>query len=85
MLHLVKDDVARESLDLLKLALEDDPNQQADSVDRLWIPGSALMTPEQDRRRLHEPVGDGRDLVQSTVERLRTEIGQATRGENIHG
>jgi hypothetical protein len=85
MLHLVKDDVARESLDLLKLALEDDPSQQADSVDRLWIPGSALMTPEQDRRRLHEPVGDGRDLVQSTVERLRTEIGQSTRGENIHG
>ena len=85
MLHLVKEDVAKESLDLLSLALEDDPSQQADSVDRLWIPGSALMTPEQDRRHLDEPVGDGRDLVQSTVERLRTEIGQSTRGESLHG
>lgn len=85
MLYLVKDDVARESFDLLELALEDDPSKTADSVEKLRIPGTALMTPEQDRRTLQEPVGDEREVVQSAVERLRTEIGQSARGENIHG
>jgi hypothetical protein len=85
MLHLVKSDVAEESLELLRLAIDEDPSQQADSVEKLWIPGSAMTTPEQDRHRIPEPVGDEREIVQSTVERLRDEIGQSTRGENIHG
>lgn len=85
MLHLVKEDVAEESLELLKLALDDDPSQQADSVEKLWIPGSAMTTPERDRHQLPEPVGDEREIVQSTVERLREEIGQRTRGEDLNG
>jgi hypothetical protein len=83
MLHLVKSDVAEESLELLRLAVDEDPSQKADSVESLWIPGSAMTTPEQDRHRLPQPVGDGREIVQSTVERLRDEIGKRTRGENL--
>jgi hypothetical protein len=83
MLHLVKPDVAEESLELLRLAIDEDPSQQADSVEGLWIPGSAMTTPEQDRRRLHEPVGDAREIVQSTVEHLREEIAKSARGENL--
>jgi hypothetical protein len=84
MLHLVKPDVAEESLELLRLALDEDPSQQADSVDGLWIPGSAV-TPEQDRHKVSEPIGEQREIFQATIERLRDEIGQNARGENIHG
>lgn len=83
MLHLVKADVAEESLELLRLAIDEDPSQKADSIDNLWIPGSAMTTPEQDRHRLDEPIGDEREIVQSTVEHLREEIAKSARGENL--
>lgn len=85
MLRLVKEDVAEESLALLQRALDEDPSQQADSVDKLWIPGSAMMSPERDRRRLEAPIGDEREMVQSAVERLREDIGRSTRGEDLDG
>jgi hypothetical protein len=85
MLHLVKEDVAEESLALLRRALDEDPSQQADSVEKLWIPGSAMMSPERDRSRLQAPIGDEREMVQSTIERLREDIGRSTRGEDLDG
>lgn len=83
MLHLVKTDVAEESLELLRLAIDEDPSQKADSVESLWIPGSAMTTPEQDRHQLAEPIGDEREIVQSTVEHLREEIAKSARGETL--
>jgi len=85
MLRLVKEDVAEESLALLRRALDEDPSQQADSVEKLWIPGSAMMSPERDRRSLQAPIGDEREMVQSTIERLREDIGRSTRGEDLNG
>jgi hypothetical protein len=85
MLRLVKEDVAEESLDLLRRALNEDPSQQADSVEKLWIPGSAMTTPEKDRHSLPEPVGNEGEIVQSTIERLREDIGRSTRGEDLDG
>jgi hypothetical protein len=85
MLHLVKDDVAEESLDLLKLALDEDPSQQADSVEKLWIPGSVMTTPERDRHQIPEPIGDEREIVLSTVQKLREDIGEKNRGEALNG
>jgi hypothetical protein len=87
MLHLVKSDVAEDSLGLLKLALDDDPTKSADSVEALWIPGSheAARTPEGDRHRLPAPEGDQRELVQSSIEQLRLEITRNIRGEELRG
>jgi hypothetical protein len=82
-LHLVKRDVAEDSLELLRLALEDDHSKGADSVDALWIPGTALTSPERDRQQVPAPAGDERELIQSTVEELREEIGRRTRGEEL--
>jgi hypothetical protein len=85
MLHLVKEDVAEESLDLLRRALDEDPSQQADSIEKLWIPGSAMTTPEKDRRSLPAPEGNEREIVQSTIEHLREDIRRSTRGEDLDG
>jgi hypothetical protein len=82
MLHLVKPEVARDSLDLLKLALDEDPSQGADSVEALWIPGSAVL-PEADRLRTPAPEGDERELIQSTVEELREHLQRRQRGEEL--
>jgi hypothetical protein len=84
MLHLVKEDVAKDSLELLKRALDEDPASHVTSADALWIPGT-VTTPERDRNQLAAPQGAQRELIQSTVEELRSEIGRKVRGEELHG
>jgi hypothetical protein len=81
-LHLVKTEVAEDSLEILKRAIEEDPGQGADSVDALWIPGSAIV-PEHDRNRTAAPVGAERELIQSAVETLREELQRKQRGEDL--
>lgn len=70
-LDLVKDDVARESLELIERALEGDPQESgASSIDALWLPGS-YTTPERDRRLLPEIAGVTHEILVSAVDDLR--------------
>jgi hypothetical protein len=82
MLHLVKTEVAEDSLEILTRAVEEDPGQGADSVDALWIPGSAVL-PEDDRHRTEAPAGAEGELIQSAVETLREEFQRKQRGEEL--
>lgn len=70
-LVLVKEDVARDSLELLRRALGEGSARTTDPLDSLWLPG-AFHSPERDRHSLQE-VGEGAEaeVVQSTVEELR--------------
>ena len=81
ILHLVKRDVAEDSRELLRLALAGDGAADAGSVDALWIPGSALATPEGDRHRLPPPRGAEGEVIHSTLMELRREIGRRVRRE----
>lgn len=81
ILHLVKRDVAEDSRDLLRLALGDDGVPGPSSVDALWIPGSALATPEGDRHRLAPPQRAEGEVIHSTLMELRREIGSRVRRE----
>ena len=81
ILHLVKQDVAEESLDLLRLVLGSETGEkEAKSVEALWLPGT-FTTPERDRKRLAEPGQAEREIVHSTVLELRKEIARSVRGE----
>jgi hypothetical protein len=74
-LELVKDDVARDALGLIAMALRDESGPApADGVDALWLPGSYTL-PERDRMRLPEVAGAEQEVVVSVVERLRTHAG----------
>jgi hypothetical protein len=82
-LELVKDDVARDSLDLLKLAL-DEPTRgtlTANSIRTLWVPGG-FLTPEQLRHRVGEPPASAQtEVLAATVEELRRHIQPVLRRE----
>ncbi len=81
ILHLIKADVAEDSRELLRLALREDDDSEVSSVDALWIPGSALSTPEGDRHRLAPPEPAEKEVIHSTVMELRGEIARRVRGE----
>jgi hypothetical protein len=81
MLKLVKQDVAEESLELLKQALGEDRSDGANSVDALWLPGTDYITPERDRSRVPAPSGEELDLISSTVEELKRDIERKVRAE----
>lgn len=81
LLHLVKKDVAEDSLALLSLALADEDESTATSVDSLWIPGAQLRTPEADRHGLPAPTGAENEVIHSTIMQLRHEIGKQMRSE----
>jgi hypothetical protein len=81
-LFLVKEDVARDSLELLRAAVGgDDSGPSGD----LWLPGSTgFTTPEKDRAHLPaiQP-GAEAEALESTVEQLRSELGRKLRGEDF--
>lgn len=82
-LRLVKQDVAEDSLELLRLALgaEDQP-AGADALEGLWLPGT-FTTPERDRARLPEiePSSEA-DVLNSVVDQLHEETQRKLRGED---
>ena len=81
-MHLVKEDVAQDSMDLLRAAVGgDDSGPSGD----LWLPGSTgFTTPERDRAQLPEiSPGAEAEALQSTVEHLRSELGRRFRGEEF--
>jgi hypothetical protein len=83
-LQLVKDDVARDSLELLRSAVEGDG---AGAEGKLWLPRSqGFVTPENDRASLaNVPIQPGAEAeaLTSSVEELRTELGRKVRGEEF--
>ena len=81
-LFLVKEDVARDSLELLRLAVGGD---ESGPTGDLWLPGSTgFTTPERDRATLPEiPPGAEAEALRSTVEHLRSELGRKFRGEDF--
>jgi hypothetical protein len=82
MLHLVKQDVAEESLELLRLVLGADTGEAAaTSVDALWIPGTPIGSPERDRRMLPVPGEAESEVIHSSVMELRKEIARKLRRE----
>lgn len=81
-MHLVKEDVARDSLELLRAAAGGD---ESGPTGELWLPGSTgFTTPERDRAQLPDiaPGGEA-EALQSTVEHLRSELGRRFRGEDF--
>src|SRR5207249_4256712 len=83
-LHLVKRDVAEDSLDLLSRALAGDEQVGTDAgVRALWLPGT-FKTPEQNRRVLPEirPSVEA-EVLNATVEKLREETARALRREVV--
>jgi hypothetical protein len=83
-LHLLKEDVARDSLDLLRAALD---GGEAEAVGNLVLPGSAsamFTTPERDRAAIPEiQEGAEREALESVVENLRVDLGRKVRGEDF--
>lgn len=82
-LRLVKEDVAKDSLELLERALGDEPERgnSASPVDALWLPGS-FTTPERDRQQMPEiNPGAEQDMLVSTLEELREQTRRQLRGE----
>jgi hypothetical protein len=84
-LHLVKDDVARDGLELLRLALADTEPAPGEKnpLESLWLPGS-FRAPERTRAELPalQP-GAEAEVITSTVERLREEAARAMRREVV--
>lgn len=85
-LRLVKEDVARDGLDLLRLALsgtEPAPGA-ANPLESLWMPGTAFRDPEHLRAKLPElQPGAETEVLTSTVEHLREDAARAMRRENM--
>jgi hypothetical protein len=84
MLKLVKTDVARDSLDLLRQALADaDEGGGESGIQGLWVPGT-FRTPERTRRALPElePSVEA-EVLTSTVEELREAAARAMRREVV--
>lgn len=82
-LELVKDDVARDSLDLIEQALQGEgASAGANSVDALWLPGS-YTTPEQDRRQLPEATGAQQEILATALDDLREETQRRLRDEEL--
>ena len=83
-LHLVKSDVAEDSLELLQAALGDVDETGGDNpLDALWLPGT-FTTPERDRRQAPElEASDEAEVINATVERLRDDTQRTIRGEEV--
>jgi hypothetical protein len=83
-LQLVKDDVARDSLELLRAAIGEEPSGGADNpLESLWLPGT-FTSPERDRRTIPELApSDEVEVLESAVERLREETQRALRNEGV--
>jgi len=82
-LHLLKEDVARDSLEVLRAALGDDESPNAG---QLLLPGATMgfTTPERDRASLPDiQPGAEREALESAVEELRAELGREVRGEDF--
>jgi hypothetical protein len=81
-LRLVKDDVAEDSLELLRLALGEQENAAGENpLESLWLPGT-FTTPERDRRGLPEiEPGSESEVINATVDRLHEETQRKMRGE----
>jgi hypothetical protein len=84
MLKLVKKDVARDSLELLRHALQEGDNAGGEGgVAGLWLPGT-FQTPEQNRRNLPELApGVETEVLNSTIEELREAAARALRREVV--
>jgi hypothetical protein len=81
-LHLVKEDVAEDSLKLLRLAVAEEGDGRPGE---LWLPGSTgFVTPERDRAALPEitPSAEA-EVLESAVEELRSELERKFRGEEF--
>lgn len=83
-LELVKNDVAADALDMLRMALgEGLGGRSSNPIESLWIPG-AFISPEQDRVRLPEiEPGAEAEVLQSTIDRLREETARRMRAEEV--
>jgi hypothetical protein len=81
-LKLVKDDVAKDSLELLRLALgEQESPEGSNPLEGLWLPGT-FTTPERDRRGLPElKPGSESEVINATLDRLHEETQRKMRGE----
>jgi hypothetical protein len=85
MLKLVKEDVARDSLELLRQALADDePGLRGEQgVQALWVPGT-FGTPERNRRVAPElSPSVETEVLTSAIEELREATAQAMRREVV--
>lgn len=77
-MHLIKQDVALDSLELLRAAVGGD---ESDPAGDFWLPGSTgFTTPERDRATIPEiQAGADAEALQSAVETLR----QRLRGDDL--
>jgi len=84
-LHLVKDDVAKDGLELLRHALGDSGGGNASNpLETLWLPGTAFRSPERTRAELPSlQPGAEAEVLNATIERLREETGRKMRREDI--
>jgi hypothetical protein len=85
-LELVKEDVAKDSLDLLRLALGQPvgTGKLEGPLGSLWVPGTVFTSPERDRRELRDiPPSAEAELLASTVEELRNQIARTLRKEDL--
>lgn len=82
-LDLVKRDVAEDSLELLRRALEGGGGQAtAGSVDALWLPGS-FSGPERDRKNLSDIPEAQAEVMNSTLLQLREQMQRRNRNEDL--
>jgi hypothetical protein len=82
-LTLVKDDIARDGLELLRLAVEEGGHAEG-SLDSLWLPGTGFRSPEQTRAALPAlQAGAESEMLNATVDRLREETARVMRREVI--
>jgi hypothetical protein len=81
-LDLVKTDVAQDSLQLLRAALEGGGGEaSANSLSGLWLPGS-FSGPERDRTNLDVPAAQA-EVMNSTLLHLREELQRKNRAEDL--
>lgn len=82
-LKLVKEDVARDSLELLRHAVEDAEEGSEAGVKGLWLPGT-FRSPERTRQALPEiPASVEAEVFSSTIEELREATARALRREVV--
>jgi hypothetical protein len=84
-LHLVKEDVARDGLELLRLALRDSeaPPGAKNPLESLWLPGG-FRPPERTRAELPNlQPGVEAEVITSTVEELREQAAREMRREVV--
>ena len=84
MLRLVKEDVARDSLDLLRQAFAEEGSAGSEGgIENLWVPGT-FRTPERNRRAIPElEPGVEAEVLNSTIDELREAAARAMRREAV--